>query len=157
MRAWNAFTTINIPVKEVGKKLGGKVQENIDMPEGGFENACPIRMSYVLNQIGLPIHKNTRYGSVSGADGRQYLYRIGDMMDYLEHLFGKPDKKVTAPKPSDFANMKGIIVVKGHGWGNAKGHVTLWNGMSCSDSCHLTDDPENGPFVPEIALIWVLP
>lgn len=156
-RAWHAFMEVNIPVKEVGKKLGGRVQANVDMPQGGFENACPIRMSYVLNQIGMPIHKNLKYKTVSGEDGNQYLFRINDILEYLEKVFGKPDKKVNAPKPSDFTNMKGIIVVKGHGWGNAKGHVTLWNGMTCSDTCHLTDDPENGTFIPENASIWVLP
>nr|WP_233174907.1 MULTISPECIES: T6SS effector amidase Tae4 family protein [Delftia] len=51
----------------------------------------------------------------------------------------------------------GIIVVKGHGWGNAIGHVTLWNGTECSDTCHLMSDPDNGTFVPDMASIWVLP
>ncbi|MEA7515189.1 T6SS effector amidase Tae4 family protein, partial [Salmonella enterica subsp. enterica serovar Virginia] len=41
------------------------------------------------------------------------------------------------PKQSDFIGKKGIIVVKGHGWSNARGHVTLWNGSICSDQCHL--------------------
>lgn len=27
--------------------------------------------------------------------------------------------------------MKGILVIKGHGWSNAKGHVTLWDGNKC--------------------------
>ncbi|HEY0491405.1 MAG TPA: T6SS effector amidase Tae4 family protein [Telluria sp.] len=76
--------------------------------------------------------------------------------DYLERVFGKPDKTVRAPKPANFSGMKGIIVVKGHGWVNAKGHVTLWDGSGCSDTCHLMRDPENGPFVPEIASLWVL-
>lgn len=155
--AWNAFMAVNVPVKAVGKKIGGKVGINTEIKKGGFDNACPIRMSYVLNQTGILIVKSGRYAMVSGGDGRQYIYRINDMLSYLEHTLGKPDKVVVAPKPSDFTNMKGIIVVKGHGWGNARGHVTLWNGTSCSDTCHLTDDPDNGPFVPEKAAIWVLP
>lgn len=77
-------------------------------------------------------------------------------MNYLEFRFGKPDKVVRSPKTSDFAGMKGIIVVKGHGWDNAKGHVTIWNGVHCSDTCHLLHDPDNGPFVPETASIWML-
>ncbi|HCC0827642.1 TPA: hypothetical protein M3111_004710, partial [Escherichia coli] len=52
---------------------------------------------------------------------------------------------------------KGIIVVKGHGWSNARGHVTLWNGSVCSDQCHLLNDPDNGTFVPEVGILWVLP
>jgi hypothetical protein len=148
---------INLPVAAVGKKIGGAVQKNIELPVGGFENACPIRMSYVLNTVGFPILRSPRYGMVTGGDKRQYIYRVNDMMSYLEHTFGKPDKTVRSPKPSDFVGTKGIIVVKGHGWGNAKGHVTLWNGAKCSDACHLMRDPENGPFVPETASIWTLP
>jgi hypothetical protein len=146
---------VRLPVKEVG----GTVQKNIEIPEdqGGFWNACPIRMSYVLNVTGFPIRKSNLYSSVSGADHRQYLYKVPDMMRYLEHVFGKPDKTVKTPKLSDFVNMKGIIVVKGHGWKNAAGHVTLWNGNQCSDTCHLLTDPDNGPFIPDTASIWVLP
>lgn len=147
---------VRLPVAEVGKKIGGVVQKNIEMSTGGFQNACPIRMSYVLNVTGFPILKSSQYAMVSGADHRQYIFRVNDMMLYLERNFGKSDKTVKSPKPSDFAGTKGIIVVKGHGWGNAKGHITLWDGTRCSDSCHLAQDPENGPFVPETASIWLL-
>lgn len=51
---------VRVPVGEVGKKIGGNVQTNIELPEGGFRNACPIRMSYVLNKTGFPIPKNRR-------------------------------------------------------------------------------------------------
>jgi len=148
---------VRLPVDAVGKKIGGAVQKNIELgANGGFQNACPIRMSYVLNATGFPIHPSAQYAMVSGGDHRQYIYRIPDMMTYLERTLGKPDKTVKSPKPSDFANMKGIIVVKGHGWSNAKGHVTLWDGTQCSDTCHLMNDPDNGPFIPETASIWTL-
>ncbi len=113
-------------------------------------------MSYVLNMTGFPIRKSPQYAMVSGADHHQYIYRVADMMSYLERTFGKPDKVVKSPKPSDFVKMKGIIVVKGRGWDNARGHVTLWDGLRCSDSCHLMNDPDNGPFIPETAAIWLL-
>jgi hypothetical protein len=154
--AWHAFMAVKIPVSDVGKKIGGSVQRNIELPTGGFQNACPIRMSYVLNMTGFPIAKSAQFAMVSGADNRQYIYRVGDMMNYLERTFGKPDKTVRSPKPSDFANMKGIIVIKGHGWLGAKGHVTLWDGRRCSDSCHLMQDPDNGTFVPETGALWTL-
>lgn len=154
--AWAAFMAVNIPVDQVGKKIGGNVQKNIELPVGGFKNACPIRMSYVLNQTGFLIRKSSQYAMVSGANGQQYIYRVGDMMKYLESKFGKPDKAASAPRPSDFANMKGIIVVKGHGWSNASGHITLWNGTTCSDTCHLLQDPDNGSFSPDTASIWLL-
>lgn len=154
--AWTAFMAVNVSVAAVGKIIGGNVQKNVEMPIGGFQNACPIRMSYVLNKTGFPVRKSPRYVMVSGADQMQYIYRVDDMMRYLEDTFGKPDKTAKSPKTSDFAGMKGIIVVKGHGWGNAKGHVTVWDGTKCSDSCHLMSDPDNGTFVPDTASIWVL-
>ncbi len=155
--AWSAFMAVRHPVQAVGRKIGGKVQENIEMPVGGFENACPIRMSYVLNKTGFPIPKSSRYAMVSGGDRMQYIYRVRDMMRYLEDSFGAPDKDAAAPKPDDFNQMQGIVVIKGHGWGNASGHVTLWNGTLCADSCHLLGDPDNGSFVPESGALWVLP
>ncbi|AKJ31977.1 cytoplasmic protein [Caldimonas brevitalea] len=138
----------------VGKKLGGKVQMNVEA--NIFRNACPIRMSYVLNKTGHPISSNMGYAAVSGSDKRFYLYRVKDMLDYLNRTFGKPDKTAQSPKLQDFAGMKGILLVKGHGWGDASGHVTLWDGTKCSDTCHLMYDPENGVFVPETAYLWVL-
>ncbi|MBJ5024035.1 hypothetical protein JGF43_25155, partial [Salmonella enterica subsp. enterica serovar Agona] len=56
-----------------------------------------------------------------------------------------------------FIGKKGIIVVKGHGWSNARGHVTVWNGSICADQGHLLNDPDNGPFVPEVGTLWILP
>ena len=42
-------------LNEVGKKIGGKVQYNID--QGIFQNACAIRMSYALNYSGVPVFR----------------------------------------------------------------------------------------------------
>ena len=154
IKAWTYFAEINIPVKEVGKKIGGKVQVNID--SGDFQNACPIRMSYVLNKVGIPIPSGKKYAVVSGKDMQQYMYRVNDMIAFLEETFGKPDLTVAAPKESDFMSKKGIIIFSGSGWSNARGHVTLWNGLSCSDACHFMFSPENGTFVPEKGLLWSL-
>jgi hypothetical protein len=146
--------TVRLPVADVGKWIGGNVQKNIDAQI--FQNACPIRISYVLNMTGSPIVKGAGYETVSGADKSLYLFRVNDTLDYLERVFGEPDKTVKSPTPSDFAGMKGILVVKGHGWVNARGHVTLWDGTQCSDTCHLMQDPDNGLFVPETASLWEL-
>lgn len=78
------------------------------------------------------------------------------MIEHLTQIMGKPDLVINNPTLVTL-QVKGIIVVKGHGWSNARGHVTLWNGSVCSDQCHLLNDPDNGTFVPEVGILWVLP
>lgn len=151
---WQKFMEVKVPVSDVGKKIGGKVLANID--SGIFQNACPIRMSYVLNYSGVHIPASG-YSVVSGADKKWYMFRVNEMMTFLQKTFGSADKTAKSPQPADFAGMKGLIVVKGQGWSNAQGHVTLWDGAACSDSCHLLADPDNGSFLPEVAALWKLP
>ena len=156
--AWTAFKVVHVSVEEVGKKIGGTVDKNINLPPpNNFQNACPIRISYVLNYTGFPVQRSTRFHMITGADRKWYIYRVPEMMEYLRQIFGPPDKEFKNPSPENFKEMKGLIVVKGHGWSNAVGHVTLWDGTQCSDECHLLNDPENGPFVPDTAAIWSLP
>lgn len=56
--AWLAFRKVNHSVADVGSIIGGNVGKNIT--GGYFQNACPIRMSYVLNATGFPIARNSR-------------------------------------------------------------------------------------------------
>ena len=153
--AWNLFKIVKVDVNAVGKKIGGKVQQNIESRD--FKNACPIRMSYVLNYAGIPVPKVKKYLVVSGADARWYMYRSNHMMEFLEETFGAADITAKSPKFSDFYGKKGVLVIQGNGWDNARGHVTLWDGAVCADSCHLLGDPDNGKFVPEVAKLWILP
>lgn len=153
-RIWAFFSEINVPVKDVGKKIGGNVQANIE--SGVFQNACPIRMSYSLNKVGILIPSGKKFAVVSGADKKQYMYRVNDMIQFLEETLGKPDVTIKSPKESDFKGKKGIIVFSGSGWANARGHVTLWDGAVCSDACHFMASPENGSFIPEKGFLWSL-
>lgn len=93
--AWNRFREVNISVEQVGKLLGGKVQHNIDA--GIFKNACPIRMSYVLNYCGIPIPSNSKYATVTGNDKKRYMFRVKLRCDSKdendEAKTGKPDEK----------------------------------------------------------------
>jgi len=149
---WHHFITVygDGSVPSVGEKIGGKVQENIELgvkdPKVGFTNACAIRMSYSLNNSGVTIPRGA-WKTVSGGDKKQYIYRVSDLIKYLTHTFGKPDKAVRNPKPSDFAGLKGILVFSVQ-WSDATGHVTLWDGNSCSDHCYF-------PVAAE-ASIWLL-
>lgn len=158
-QAWTYFSQVNKPVDEVGDVIGGKVKSNIDIPDGNsakWTNACPIRMSYVLNRTGFPIQRGVAPVG-SGGDKMWYIFRVNDMLSYLYAIFGAPDIEIIGtPQLSGFKDMQGILLVTGSGWSDARGHITLWNGMICSDRCHLTAD-ENGPFKPSKAVLWVLP
>lgn len=149
---WHHFVVIygDGSVAGVGKKIGGKVQQNIELgvknPDFGFKNACAIRMSYSLTHSGANISQGP-WETVSGEDKKWYIYRVADLIKFLNHNFGKPDKTVKNPKPGDFSKMKGILVF-GVQWSNATGHATLWNGSTCSDHCHF-------PVAME-ASIWLL-
>ena len=73
---WKHFSTVNVNVPTVGKIIGGKVQQNIEIalkdPRYGFENACAIRMSYSLHQAGVIIAQGA-WEAVSGG-GQKSLY-----------------------------------------------------------------------------------
>lgn len=135
----------------VGKKIGGKVEQNIqvgvDDPTQGFKNACAIRMSYGLNYSGVTVPRGT-WQTVSGGDGKQYIYRVSDLLKFLKAEFGEPDKTIKNPKMSDFAGDKGIVVFSVSGWSDASGHATLWDGNMCADHCYFQNATE--------ASIWLL-
>lgn len=112
-------------------------------------------MSYVLHRIGVLI-PSAGYAVSIGVARKCYMYRANDMMAFLKRTFRVPDRPASAPTAAAFHAAKGILVVTGHGWSNALGHVTLWNGATCSDHCHLAADPDNGTFTPETTSLWVL-
>jgi len=150
---WSKFIEIygDGKITSVGEKIGGKVEENIKLgitdPDSGFTNACAIRMSYALNYSGVTITRGS-WKTVSGADKKWYIYRVQDLRTFLANSFGKPDEVKRSPNPSDFAKRKGIIVFNVSGWSDASGHVSLWDGNKCSDTCHF-------PIATEVSL-WSL-
>ena len=133
---WSNFSTVNGSVLFVGKKIGGKVGENIELGTrdtvNGFTNACAIRMSYALNYSGVKVGSGP-WAKVSGADKNWYIFRVKDMLKFLNARFGRADKIVIDPKASDFAGLKGILAFEVSHWLDATGHLTLWNGTNASD------------------------
>ncbi|CNC19019.1 MULTISPECIES: type VI secretion system amidase effector protein Tae4 [Yersinia pseudotuberculosis complex] len=132
---WNSFSKVNTSVPQVGNVVGGKVKSNID--SGIFQNACAIRMSYALNNSGISVPRNeSKWKTSSGADRKWYIYRVEDMVRFLNDQFGKADViSSSSVSQNDFKNKKGILVFNVN-WSDATGHATLWNGISCSDSCY---------------------
>lgn len=71
-------------------------------------------MSYSLNYSGSPIVRGA-WSTVTGGDRKSYIYRVKDLLTYLRQKFGKADKTVKNPKPTDFAGLKGILASKSTG------------------------------------------
>lgn len=137
-------------VAGVGKVIGGKVDYNINVllpHQGAFQNACAIRMSYVLNKIGIKI-PYMEGKTVSGGKGSWYLYKVRDLIDFLYETFGEPDVIIEKPSPSKFENYAGILVVNVEQWTDATGHATIWTGVHCADQCYF-------PFADK-AYLWSL-
>ncbi|MDX1529748.1 MAG: type VI secretion system amidase effector protein Tae4 [Gammaproteobacteria bacterium] len=133
-KAWTAFARIygDGSLQHVSQELGGKVAANID--GGIFENACAIRMSYVLNQSGYPV-TSAHGATVSAADNSKYLFRVRDLEKHLRQRFGKPEVDGPA-RERDLAGDPGLLLFTVGGWSNATGHATVWNGRSCADRCY---------------------
>lgn len=132
------YEGVNKTVSGVGEKIGGKVDYNINgltAAQGRFENACAIRMSYVLNKTGtkIPFIKGK---TVSGGGGNWYIYKVKDIIKFLHEKFGEPDITVNDPMPSDFSDYQGILVVEVSEWVDASGHATIWTGLQCTDHCY---------------------
>lgn len=119
-----AFADVkNLDVPELGRFIGGKVEQNI--AAGIFKNGCAIRMSYAFNKSGNSISSSD--GAVSsGADGAWYLYRVSDMINFVEKTLTGPS--LSGNSPASFYGKKGIIIFSGCGWGDATGHVDLFDG-----------------------------
>ncbi|MDR3338879.1 MAG: type VI secretion system amidase effector protein Tae4 [Candidatus Symbiothrix sp.] len=111
-------------VAEVGRMIGGKVKINIDA--GIFTNACAIRFSYAINKAEISI--TAKDGKVSsGADGKKYLYRIGDVEKFVKNKM-LYTKVLSGDNSSDFEGEHGVIVFKDCGWNDASGHIDLYDG-----------------------------
>jgi hypothetical protein len=120
-KAWAASRQIYDvadPASKVAKMIGGYVEKNINNSnsEQKWNNTCAVRMSYILNQSGLIIPA-FRGQTVSGADKRQYFFRVNDLIRFLTSKWGKPE--IVEFPPSDggsLAGKKGLILFEVSGW-----------------------------------------
>jgi hypothetical protein len=140
-QAVRAFAVVNKSVSEVGTFIGGKVDYNINTitkAEGRFENACAIRISYILNSTGnkIPLIAGQ---TISGKDGNWYIFRVKTLIQYLNKTFGAPDHIIENPTAAKLAKNKGIVVFEVNQWIDASGHATVWDGKNCSDKCYFLE------------------
>lgn len=119
----------------------------VPVGQGRFENACAIRLSYVLNKTAKKIPYISGQ-TVSGKDGSWYIFKVKTMISYLKKEYGPPDHVIDNPTTSKFANYKGIMVFDVEIWSDASGHATIWDGAHCTDKCYFPESKK--------AYIWLL-
>lgn len=121
--------------KGVWAEVGGAVEVNGCLAEedGGWRNACTVRLSHMLNKAGheIPYIKGQ---TVSGRDGGQYFFRLDDAQAYLMNVFGTPDFEIDDASGHwiDTPNEPGLLIMKFPGAGFT-GHTTIWNGAGTVD------------------------
>lgn len=139
--AWAASQRIYDPSSQgvrVAQLVGGNVAKNIENPDPKtrWSNTCAVRMSFILNHSGMVLPRIAGK-TVSGADRRQYFFRVRDLIGFLESRWGKPE--IVAYPPADggaLRGKKGIVLFEVSGWQDAQGHATLFNGSVCYDQCY---------------------
>ena len=120
--------------ERVWAEVGGAVEYNGCLPEdqGGWRNACTVRLSHMLNKAGhkIPFIENQ---TVSGGNGDQYFFRLNDALSYIQQVFGQPDVYINMPvRYFDPPNAPGLFIMKFPG-PNFTGHATIWNGAGTVD------------------------
>lgn len=136
---WNAYAEVGMMgYQAVYDLVGGNVAELRRSNPDDYTNACALRMSRAFNYGGYQvptgtITPRTNIYRVRGGDGLPYILRVTGVIDFVRHNWGTPDKTLTPDQSATLNGLKGLIVVEVQGWGDATGHVTLWDGSSTGD------------------------
>ncbi|ETD73123.1 hypothetical protein V757_00185 [Pelistega indica] len=158
--AWDASQRIYDPTnsgEKVAKTIGGLVEKNINNPDTKqkWNNTCAVRMSYILNQAGMVIPRIPGQ-TVSGADKKQYFFRVRNLITFLEQRWGKAEIVKYPPSGGgDLTGKKGLILFELSGWSDAQGHATLFNGSICYDRCYFNEP--GARYLTARANFWSLP
>jgi hypothetical protein len=152
-----SYPTTGSP-KQMYNIVGGDVAkayndgEAKDPTNNPYANTCALRMSVALNKSGndLDIKINNNKGesmyTLTGGDKKEYALRKNDIKDYMKAKYGKADL-ITKSTDKDFdeqiskiQGQKGVIVFDVSGWGNATGHITIYDGNgNCGHDCYFKD------------------
>lgn len=131
---WQEFPphTQHATLKDLFTALGGAAAKNIDLPGfGATGNTCAARLSVAFNKSGAPILQSVADAAgartVGAADGSRLIFGVADFRRYLLHTLGQPSVDNASPYNDAFSGRTGIIAFRVN-WGNASGHIALWNG-----------------------------
>lgn len=147
-------------LKELHKFIGGTLEKNIGTP--GFPangNTCAVRMSRALNYSFFPISskvaKNLKIETMTGADGKLYIFRVRNLKTYLQQELDITPSRVTKNFATAFSGKRGIVCFDISGWSDASGHIALWDGSSFRET---HDDYRNPPAPAKVdaMTLWAL-
>lgn len=128
-----------VETPNVYKLVGGNDYEHYLEDPQVYANAFALRLIRAFNYGGMVIQKGPGAYKLRGGDGKAYIMRVSDMIKYVSNQFGAADMTINGNgNVSQLNNKKGILVFTISGWGDATGHVTLWNGNDCGDRCYFT-------------------
>ena len=147
-----------------------------------LQNTCAVRMSYALlrSEFHLP-RTSDKNASKLGDDKKWYWLRVANLREELSARFKgfdeqlnfemvdpardytaksiEPFQKARRVKAEEFLNTKlrsknGIIVFDVHGWGDATGHFTLWDGTAMKLAyAPGHDDPSTSAYYPWLTVL----
>lgn len=150
------YPTTGTP-EEMYNSVGGDVSSRFnehknDVGGNAYANTCALRMSVALNKSGNDIdtdvknNKGQKMYTEKGGDGKDYALRKSDVKDYMKGKYGKADISIKSTdkdfdkKVSEIKGQKGVIVYDVTGWGDATGHVTIYDGKgNCGHDCYFPD------------------
>ncbi len=145
------FNTTWIRLRELGSTpdavaaaIGGTVAVNI--ASGAVRDLAAIRMSHALSAAGMVIPR-IPHRTISGGDGRAYLFRVRDMAEFLARRFGEPDAQSQFVMGEDWNRRQGILLLRSP-FSQEGGQVTLWNGSHGAGPVQLAQARES--------LLWEL-
>lgn len=139
---WSHYP-VHMSAPDVYKLVGGQAYDLYQENPADYANACALRLSRALNYGGMEVSEKTAGYKVRGGDKKLYLLRVKDMINFVSKKYGEPDRTIKTSgndHSKDFSGMQGILIFKVKGWGDASGHVTLWNGTDCGDNCYFVHD-----------------
>lgn len=164
---WKQFPdhTIYPTLRDLHTFIGGALANNIDVPGFGTNgNTCAVRMSRALNYGSLPISaklvKALKVSTLTGTDGKLYIFRVRELRIYLNSSLGVTPTKITKNFATAFTKKQGIVAFDVSGWGDASGHVALWDGSAFreaqDDYRGLKDNPKTAKVEPNTTAmsIW---
>ncbi|MBN3573255.1 type VI secretion system amidase effector protein Tae4 [Vibrio ostreicida] len=167
------FSDIWAAYSEVGKKaaprvyeiVGGRALELYLADSDSYANACALRMSRSFNYGGFLVPSGTIIETypiyrVRGADNKIYILRVKDLIQYIKFNWGSPEYDMEPVDISAISGKRGVMIIEVSGWGDASGHVTLWDGSSTGDGTHYHElsyyERYGGSVAPKRVMLWEL-